>query len=220
MRVPVRSVQKLARIAAIAVFSWFSMSMALHITPAAAQGETVSLEFRTALEPYGSFRHVARWGDVWVPNDVSRDWRPYTVGHWVYSGDYGWYWVSDRDEVEWGWIAFHYGRWVWIDDLGWAWVPGHQRGPAWVDWRRGGGYVGWAPMPPDEIVVDVRDNPTIQPHSASKPSTSHNRPPGHSRTCPTCDGKRSGSLEAVRFHIASVEITFARRRLQVWRRIT
>ncbi len=168
MRLPVRSVQILARIAAIAVFSWFSMSLALHVTPAAAQGETVSLKFRTALEPYGSFRHVARWGDVWVPNDVSRDWRPYTVGHWVYSGDYGWYWVSDRDEAEWGWIAFHYGRWVWIDDLGWAWVPGHEWGPAWVDWRRGGGYVGWAPMPPDEVVLDVRDDPQywifVRPH--------------------------------------------------------
>jgi hypothetical protein len=48
---------------------------------------------------------------------------------------------------------------VFIDDLGWVWVPGREWGPAWVDWRRGTRYFGWAPLPPDEIIVDVRDEP-------------------------------------------------------------
>src|SRR5262249_43933084 len=59
----------------------------------------------------------------------------------------------------WGWIAFHYGRWVWIEDIGWAWVAGREWGPAWVDWRRGGGYVGWAPLPPDDVIGEIRDEP-------------------------------------------------------------
>jgi hypothetical protein len=102
---------------------------------------------------------VARWGDVWVPNNVPRNWRPYSIGHWAYTDDYGWYWVSDAAEAPWGWIVFHYGRWAWIHDIGWAWVPGREWGPAWVDWRRGDRYFGWAPLPPDEIIVDVRDEP-------------------------------------------------------------
>lgn len=127
-------------------------------TPAAAQVESVAVEFRTALQPYGAFHRIARWGEVWVPN-VAADWRPYTVGRWVYSDDYGWYWVSDAPEAPWGWVVFHYGRWIWIDDLGWAWVPGTQWGPAWVGWRRGEDYIGWAPLPPQDLVVEIRDQP-------------------------------------------------------------
>src|SRR5690606_41074587 len=36
----------------------------------------------------------------------------------------------------------------------WAWIPGYEWGPAWVDWRSGGGYYGWAPMSPG-ISVNV-----------------------------------------------------------------
>ena len=119
-------------------------------TPAAAQTNVViSVEFRTALTPYGTWRSVPRLGDVWIPARVSRDWQPYTVGHWVYSGDFGWYWISDDEEAEWGWVAFHYGRWAYVDSIGWAWVPGNEWGPAWVDWRYSDDYVGWAPMPPE-----------------------------------------------------------------------
>ena len=31
------------------------------------------------------------------------------------------------------------------------WVPGYEWGPAWVSWRFGGGYVGWAPLPPRAV---------------------------------------------------------------------
>jgi len=38
-------------------------------------------------------------------------------------------------------------------DSGKGWAP------AWVTWRRGGHRVGWAPQPPDEIYVEIRDDP-------------------------------------------------------------
>jgi uncharacterized protein DUF6600 len=119
-------------------------------------------EFRTALEPHGHWQHQARWGDVWIPANRTRDWRPYTVGRWVYTNDWGWYWASDDAEASWGWVAYHYGRWVHDDELGWCWVPGDEWSPAWVQWRRPRAdveYVGWAPLPPDELIVDYVDQP-------------------------------------------------------------
>ena len=131
----------------------------LSSTTAAAQSVAISVEFRTALSPYGAWRNVPRWGEVWVPARLDRDWRPYTVGHWVYSDEFGWYWISDDQEAEWGWVAFHYGRWVDVDTVGWVWVPGNVWGPAWVDWRRGDEYVGWSPLPPDDVIVEYRSDP-------------------------------------------------------------
>src|SRR5262249_28275333 len=113
MRLPVKFFRALARIAVVTLLSWVPISLAIGVRPAAAQAGSISIEFRTALEPYGSFQRVERWGEVWVPNDVASDWRPYTVGHWIYSADYGWYWNSDEAEAAWGWIVFHYGRSGW-----------------------------------------------------------------------------------------------------------
>ncbi len=101
--------------------------------------------FYDRLAPYGDWRQHARWGWVWSPRGVAVDWRPYTLGHWVYTDDYGWLWESDED---WGWACYHYGRWDWDDDLGWFWVPGSYWGPAWVAWRTGPGFIGWCPLPP------------------------------------------------------------------------
>src|SRR5216683_810094 len=114
----------------------------------------IAADFRTALEPYGSWRRHSRFGDIWVPGNVSRDWRPYIAGHWVYTDDYGWYWISDAQESDWGWVAYHYGRWYLDPNDGWIWIPRDEWGPAWVDWRRGDQYVGWAPLPPDDVVVE------------------------------------------------------------------
>jgi hypothetical protein len=132
------------------------------VTSAHAQasvGVSVGADFRVALEPYGGWRHHRRFGDVWVPASRARDWRPYTVGHWVYTDDYGWYWVADDQEADWGWITYHYGRWYRDADYGWFWIPNDVWGPAWVDWRYGDQYVGWAPEPPDDVVVEVQDEP-------------------------------------------------------------
>lgn len=128
-------------------------------TPAAAQ--QVSIEFRTALDPHGQWRRSSRWGDVWIPARVERNWRPYTAGHWVYTDDWGWYWVTDKPEAKWGWVVYHYGRWVLDPELGWVWVPGREWGPAWVTWRRGHDHIGWAPLPPDPVVVEYRDTPDV-----------------------------------------------------------
>jgi hypothetical protein len=130
------------------------------IAPAAAQERlSVRADFHAALDPFGAWRHHARFGDVWVPGHRSRVWRPYTAGHWVYSDDYGWYWVENTEEADWGWIAYHYGRWYRDPNLGWCWIPGDEWAPAWVDWRQGDDYVGWAPEPPDQVAVEVDDDP-------------------------------------------------------------
>jgi hypothetical protein len=106
--------------------------------PAAASDQY----FHEQLQPYGQWVPRDNGPDVWVPR-VAPGWRPYTSGHWAYT-DQGWAWVADEP---WGWAAFHYGRWDYDQELGWAWTPGAVWAPAWVAWRSGGGYLGWAPLP-------------------------------------------------------------------------
>jgi hypothetical protein len=93
---------------------------------------------------------------VFVPVDVPDGWRPYTLGHWVYTEQYGWLWVSDEP---FGWATYHYGRWGYADDIGWYWVPGTRWAPAWVSWRRDREHIIWAPLPPrrdpDLISIEV-----------------------------------------------------------------
>ncbi len=81
---------------------------------------------------------------MWRPYGTRVDWRPYVDGRWVYTR-FGWTWVSD---YEWGWAAFHYGSWLNLNGFGWMWLPGTIWAPAWVTWRIGVGYVGWAPWSP------------------------------------------------------------------------
>lgn len=100
-------------------------------------------EFYDDLSPYGQWMNDPQYGYVWMPN-VGNDFRPYyTNGQWAMT-DYGNTWVSNYD---WGWAPFHYGRWA-QGSYGWIWIPGNTWGPAWVNWRQGGGYYGWAPMGP------------------------------------------------------------------------
>ncbi len=135
----------------------FSVPLTLGaLTPAAAQ---ISDDAQIALEQYGSWRPHPRFGDVWVPNGVPSDWRPYEYGHWVYTDEWGWYWVSDAVEADWGWVVFHYGRWAFERGLGWFWVPGDEWAPAWVNWRYGDDYSGWAPLPPDELIEAYEAQP-------------------------------------------------------------
>ncbi|HEY6063250.1 MAG TPA: DUF6600 domain-containing protein [Chitinophagaceae bacterium] len=101
--------------------------------------------FYDDLSPYGQWIDYPNYGYVWVP-DAGPDFRPYSSnGHWVWTDDYEWMWVSDYD---WGWAPFHYGRWEEDNDYGWFWVPGYEWSPAWVAWRDGGDYYGWAPLRP------------------------------------------------------------------------
>ncbi len=112
----------------------------------AQRGGSVSFQyFYNELSPYGNWTSHSRYGSVWTPYDVGRNFQPYgTDGRWVMT-EFGNTWVSD---FPWGWATFHYGRWFYDDYLGWAWTPGYEWGPAWVDWRSNNNYYGWAPMWP------------------------------------------------------------------------
>ncbi|HSD91261.1 MAG TPA: DUF6600 domain-containing protein [Kofleriaceae bacterium] len=138
--------------------------------PGYVMGEVTDAEIDTTLDGYGEWVEVDGYGEVWRPytTAVGVDFTPYeTCGSWVWTDDWGWVYGCDWD---WGWLAFHYGRWGWFDDY-WAWVPDYTWGPAWVEWRGGGGYVGWRPLAP--IVRDHRgrhhehQGPIIRDHRSS-----------------------------------------------------
>ena len=101
-------------------------------------------DFYEPLSPYGRWEVVGSYGRCWIPGGVDAGWSPYSNGYWQ-STDAGWYWASDEP---WGWATYHYGRWDSSPQYGWYWVPQTQWAPAWVSWRQGGGYVGWAPLGP------------------------------------------------------------------------
>jgi hypothetical protein len=123
------------------------VGLSLPAAPRAQAATDVSLNFfYDNLSPYGNWIDVADYGYCFQPNiTVSNSgWRPYSDGYWAYT-DVGWTWVSYED---FGWATYHYGRWANLANYGWVWVPGYEWGPAWVSWRTGGDYVGWAPLPP------------------------------------------------------------------------
>jgi hypothetical protein len=101
--------------------------------------------FYSNLAPHGHWVRHGSYGWVWLPYGIRAGWRPYTLGRWVMT-DEGWTWISDEP---FGWATYHYGRWVNDAQYGWGWVPGYQWAPAWVAWRTGNGYIGWAPLPPE-----------------------------------------------------------------------
>lgn len=111
----------------------------------AQPGFSISFQtFYDELSPYGRWVRNPQFGSVWIP-DVPRGFQPYsTAGYWEVT-EYGNTWVSEYD---WGWAPFHYGRWSFDEYYGWFWVPDYEWGPAWVNWRSGGGYYGWAPLGP------------------------------------------------------------------------
>jgi hypothetical protein len=120
------------------------MVSATALTAGIAKADDVDFSFfYDALSPHGTWVEVAGHGACWMP-EVAEGWAPYTVGNWAYT-DVGWTWVSHEP---FGSIVFHYGRWLLTGD-GWAWVPGSDWAPAWVSWRVGSEYVGWAPLPPE-----------------------------------------------------------------------
>ncbi len=111
--------------------------------------------FQDALSPYGDWVTVKGVGTVWRPFEamVGTDFVPYvTLGRWGYS-EAGWTFESDW---AWGWAPFHYGRWFVSRDHGWVWAPGLKWAPAWVEWRWGGGFIGWAPLAPAGLTEEPR----------------------------------------------------------------
>jgi hypothetical protein len=133
------------------LFTLFSVASTLNQKSLAAQnpnppdfGMQVGF-FYSSLAPHGEWIEVESGFRVWRPFHVPHQWRPYLMGQWVWTDDYGWYWVSSEP---FGWITYHYGRWYYDDYYGWVWMPDNVWGPAWVEWRYDNDYVGWAPLPP------------------------------------------------------------------------
>lgn len=121
--------------------SWFLVVLLL---PAWGRGAEISTaDFYRALAPYGNWVQVEKFGYCFQPR-VNETWRPYTDGYWAAS-NLGWAWVSNE---AWGWATYHYGRWMLLRNRGWVWLPGREWAPAWVSWRSGKNYIGWAPLPP------------------------------------------------------------------------
>jgi len=130
---------------------------------------TVGVEIHAAADFYeplardGSWIEVVGYGRCWRPAHVAVAWQPYCDGTWVWT-DCGWYWESGEP---WAWACYHYGGWVYSADSGWIWVPDVIWAPAWVVWREGGGYIGWAPCAPhgemaaerEFVFVEDRDFP-------------------------------------------------------------
>ena len=108
-------------------------------------------DFNAPLAAEGTWVSVGDYGRCWHPRGVAADWRPYCNGEWV-ATDNGWYWQSDES---WAWACYHYGTWEMDPTYGWIWVPGLEWAPAWVVWRSGGGYIGWAPCGPRGVIVDA-----------------------------------------------------------------
>src|SRR6266581_4111744 len=133
----------------------FALSVLLLPFVPQAKSQDVSVDFFYNNLNGGSWVEVGNYGYCWQPDVAVSDasWRPYADGYWAYT-DEGWTWVSYED---FGWATYHYGRWVRLADYGWVWRPGYEWGPAWVSWRFGGGYAGWAPLPPEtEVVYESR----------------------------------------------------------------
>ncbi len=115
------------------------------VPPAMAQSISIEIgQFEPALSPYGRWFDHPAYGRIWQPAGIGPDWQPYTDGYWAYMDDDTWLWVANEP---WGWAPYHYGRWLFVDSIGWVWRPGQVWAPAWVVWRFGGGYYGWAPAP-------------------------------------------------------------------------
>lgn len=100
--------------------------------------------FYNELSPYGEWIDFDDNLIVWRPDNVDRNWKPYSMGRWRWTGD-GWYWDSYEP---FGWATYHYGRWHFDDYYGWVWMPDYDWAPAWVEWRYSSDYIGWAPLPP------------------------------------------------------------------------
>ena len=130
---------------AAAVIVILSLLLAAPAKVKAQFSASISIEtFYSELAPYGQWVDDPEYGYVWIP-DVQSGFRPYySGGHWVMTS-YGAMWVSN---YTWGWAPFHYGRWVYTSFYGWVWIPDTTWGPAWVTWRWGNDYCGWAPLGP------------------------------------------------------------------------
>ncbi len=114
---------------------------------------TVTDAMKDVLSTHGTWLDHPNHGECWQPTAAKKsDWRPYTQGKWIHT-NHGWTWDSNEP---FGSITYHYGRWANDTDAGWLWVSGDQWAPAWVAWRYGTEFVGWAPLPPKSLEFPKR----------------------------------------------------------------
>ena len=154
-----RRILQTVAVAALLYTGAAALPASLGIVSPAVAGVNVSVNINTfydGLQGYGDWVSY-RDAYVWVPGRVGPGWRPYTLGHWAWTDEYGWMWISDEP---FGWAAYHYGRWGYSNEVGWYWVPGRRWAPAWVSWRNSDAAIAWAPLPPerDDTVVNININ--------------------------------------------------------------
>jgi len=83
--------------------------------------------------------------------------------------------------------------------LGWVWVPGYEWAPAWVSWRYGDEYVGWAPLPPAAVwISSVGFNSTIDVECGIAPTYYSFCPIQH--FAPSAPAAHPALLEQCRHH--------------------
>lgn len=145
--------KKITKILAVTAVLAISVGASVHALAAPQISASIQInaraDFEAPLAPEGAWINVGTYGRCWHPHGIAGDWRPYCNGQWVWT-DCGWYWDSDEP---WAWACYHYGTWVDDPEIGWCWVPDIEWAPAWVEWRVGGDYIGWAPCAPVGVVV-------------------------------------------------------------------
>ncbi|WP_133129324.1 DUF6600 domain-containing protein [Legionella yabuuchiae] len=132
--------------------------------PYAKQYTASGMIGRVDLDQHGEWITVKKYGRVWVPTKVSKNWAPYRTGRWVWISSWGWTWV---DAQPWGFAPFHYGRWGYYEKR-WVWVPGPVEvepiyAPALVGFIGGTQFrletrprvsgIGWFPLAPGEVYI-------------------------------------------------------------------
>jgi hypothetical protein len=98
------------------------------------------------LMSFGNWYSLPGYGWGWAPM-ADYGWAPFTFGRWCWYPGFGYVWISSEP---WGWLPYHYGTWIYQPGLGWCWIPGDFGfwSPGVVNWYRGRGWIGWAPMSP------------------------------------------------------------------------
>ena len=144
-----KSLTRILCIGALEIVTLCPLHTAADLEVSGSVSIRATADFHAPLASHGAWIEVGSYGRCWRPARVAVDWRPYCHGHWVWT-DCGWYWASDEP---WAWACYHYGSWAYEAGYGWVWVPGIEWAPAWVSWRFGGGYCGWAPLGPHRVVV-------------------------------------------------------------------
>ena len=103
------------------------------------------------LDANGNWYNVPGQGNVWSPYVAAgAGWDPYGCGHWVWTPQFGYVWVSCES---WGYLPYSSGFWNWYDGFGWGWAPGYWN--PW--WCRGGWGANTGNTP-------VHYRPPMRPH--------------------------------------------------------